>query len=410
MRIRLSDIIKYGIIIILGVFTIQKGINPGFQNKAADFNNYFVASKLVVEGYDVHQFYNNAWFNEQAKAIGIEAGAKFSPFPPATAYIFVPLTLFTPIQAQRLWVVVNCFLVILIGLKAKKHLKTSLLNAFLFVFIFTIPIVNCIHFGQIYLLLAYILTWAVLGVAGRYQLVFSAVLLGIAALVKYLPLLFSLYFYQHFQNKKIWLVTIFTIVLVCTIIYFVDPFVYQSYYSILTSHLRGNLSGQGKFAIGFQSIDSLLNNLFVYDKYENPLPLANFPILKPILKIFFMISIGVILLFLYKKSKYKLNSVLISIGIIGIFTTFPATASYHFLLLFLPLLYISKWLLAFQRQYIIFLMAVIAAFSVQFIHIPNFNSLPVFNLIVHYPRFWCLLFVFLFLSYQYSKLNMVKHG
>ncbi|MFK8037961.1 MAG: glycosyltransferase family 87 protein [Crocinitomicaceae bacterium] len=406
----LLDIVKYCTIFLAGLFLVFRGIIPGWEELPADFNNYYVASKLVVKGEAVHQFYDNDWFNSHAKKMGIEAGAKFAPFPPPTAYLLIPLTVFNPLTAKRIWLVINCLLLFLIVLKTKRHFKTNAINALLFVSLFTLPIANCISFGQIYLLLAFILVHTVLSNNYDSKFIWPAIFFGITTAIKYVPILFATYFYKNVSKTKLWALTFCVILIVFALIFIIDPLAYNQFIRTLSSHLNGNLSGQGKYAIGFQSLDSLLNNLFVMDDALNPFPIINIPILKPILKFSIALGIGVILFFLLKKSSYKLNPILISIGIVGSFIIFPATASYHFLLLFLPILFISKWLLSFSVQYITFLIAIVVTFTVQYHHIPALNSLPTFNLLIHYPRFWCLLFVFLFLIFNYLKLNTSKHG
>jgi len=386
------------------VLIFSKGIIPGWQEKAADFNNYFVSSKLLVLGEPIHQFYNNNWFNAKAKNMGIESGAKFAPFPPPTAYVLIPLTPFSPLTAKRIWLVFNCFLLLMLILKTKNYLNTSTVNALLFFGLFTFPIANCINFGQMYLLLALLLAHIVISNSSRVSLIWPALALGIGAAIKYVPILFVVYFHKNKSKSKLWALVIATMLMVFASIFLIDPLAFKHFFLTFSSHLNGNLSGQGKYAIGFQSIDSLLNNLFVSQSILNPNPWIDLPILKPILKLVVVLLIGTSFVFLLKKSNYKLNSILISIGIIGSFIVFPATASYHFLLLFVPVLIISKWLLLYKKQFVVFLVILLTAFTIQFHHIPQLSFSPALNLVAHYPRFWMLIILFVYLVVQYQVL------
>lgn len=409
-NIKLPEIAKYFAITLASAFLVFKGIIPGWQDSPADFNNYFVASQLVVEGESIHQFYNNDWFSNKAKNMGIKSGAKFAPFPPPTAYILIPLTPFNPLTAKRIWLIINCLLLLLIVRKTKIYLQKSVTNTIIFVCLFAVPIANCINFGQIYLLLALLTTNIVLSHSKQTKFISSAIILGLGTAIKYVPILFAVYFYKHRSKAKLWFLILGIILVVFGSIFLTDQLAYKYFVQTFSSHLNGNLSGQGKYAVGFQSLDSLLNNLFVSDSILNPNPFIDSSILKPIIKFLVVLTIGTLLFFLLKKSNYKLNPILISIGMIGSFLLLPATASYHFLLLFLPILLINKWLLSFKTLHLIFCSLIFVVFIIQFHHIPEFVFSPTFNLLMHYPRFWCLLFVFLTLTLIYSKKYTSKHG
>jgi len=195
--------------------------------------------------------------------------------------------------------------------------------------------------------------------------------------------------------------TLIGVVIPSSIVFLINPHAYDVFFQYFSSHLQGDLHGQGKYAIAFQSIDSMLNNLFVYDALKNPTPSLNSPILKPIIKYLLLgIVIGLILNIL-RKNSYKTTPVIASIGIVGVFVIIPATASYHFLLLFWPVLCLIKWLISLKSKqgFIIFSILIFITFTIQQYHILNFSEFPTVNLLLHYPRFWSLLCVFLFCYY-----------
>ncbi len=75
------------------------GIVPGWKNVESDFPNYYTASRIIIEGRDIDKLYDDQWFNSRIKEYGIEQQGKFSPFPPVTAFLMIPLVVFEPLNA-----------------------------------------------------------------------------------------------------------------------------------------------------------------------------------------------------------------------------------------------------------------------------------------------------------------------
>jgi hypothetical protein len=110
--------------------------------------------------------------------------------------------------------------------------------------------------------------------------------------------------------------------------------------TVLGNHLVGELGMQDPFTAAFQSFDSLFRRLFVFDAAANPHPWHAAPALQ---------SVGVLLtktllLLLAMATLVRLARALgvaaiaPSIGLLGITTLLlaPATATYHLILLWLP--------------------------------------------------------------------------
>jgi hypothetical protein len=231
-------------------------------------------------------------------------------------------------------------------------------------------------------------------------------LIGGLAAVKYLPILFLGYAFKRSKEVlKPVLISVLTIVAITGIFMLIDAQAYSTYLSDLGGHVNGDLSGQGKYAIGFQSIDALLNNLFVYDNIVNPQPFFDSAILKPILKWSFIGAIGLCCWLMLRTEKFAFSPVTVSICIIGAFVIIPASASYHFLLLLVPVFFIDQWLrtLGMNRQRLIVLFLLLGAFYIQAHHIPNVKNWPLVDLLIHFPRFWLLLTLFSYLFYKRIK-------
>ncbi len=388
-------------LLLVAFYMMTKGIIPGWNNKASDFNNYYASSKLLIKGQEIHKFYDIEWFDQQAKNEGIEAGAKFSPFPPLTAVLYTPLTIFNLLTAKRIWLIMNLGFLLLIPFRIRKLFGTSLLTNAFWLSLFFVPLSSNFNFGQAYLFFGYILIEAVgLGIRNRKNA--ASILIGFCASLKYFPIVFVAYlFKKKAKNMQSILVFLLTIAILFTLFIILDPLSYTEYFNALTSHTQGNLPGQGKYAIAFQSIDSLLNNLFVFDVVENPNPFLDWSVAKLVIKSILFLLLGGACFHMFKRDKYEFNHITISIAVIGAFVLIPASASYHFLLLIFPVAIIGKWLTeSSPRIPLLFIIALLLfTFSVQHHHIPKVPDLPTFDLLIHYPRFFGALFLFSYLYY-----------
>jgi hypothetical protein len=122
--------------------------------------------------------------------------------------------------------------------------------------------------------------------------------------------------------------------------------------SVLGHHLTANLSLQDPFTARFQSFDTLFRRLFVPDPIANPHPWLALPRLQligvPVTKALILTTAIFSLVRLARNG--VADSVAPSVGILGILTLLlaPATASYHFVLLWLP---VGLLVNHFQREH-----------------------------------------------------------
>ncbi|MFK7785638.1 MAG: glycosyltransferase family 87 protein [Crocinitomicaceae bacterium] len=385
-------------------FIVYRGVIPGWNDTKTDFNNYYASAKLFQQGEPIHAFYANEEFRELAIENGVENGAKFSPFPPPTAVLYWPLSFFELLTAKRIWLVVNVLLLVFLPFRIRHYFKeTSLLENLFLISLFYVPLASNLHFGQFYFVAAFLLFEAIGGFLSRKKRYLPSILIGGLAAVKYLPILFLGYALNRSRDAlKPILITLLTIVVITGIFLLIDAEAYTVYLRDLGGHVNGDLSGQGKYAIGFQSIDALLNNLFVYDSVENQRPFVNLAILKPLFKWTFIGVIGAFCWRMLQRENYSFSQVTVSICILGAFTIVPASASYHFLLLIAPVFFIDQWLRAegMKRERLIVLILIVGTFFIQVHHVPHIYRWPLIDLLIHFPRFWLLLTLFSYLLYK----------
>jgi hypothetical protein len=170
---------------------------------------------------------------------------------------------------------------------------------------------------------------------------FAGMCFGLFSPIKYFPAVILIYF--AFRKRwKIVLGGATTILVVALISIGVLGWkIHQDFLSsVLGNHLIGKLAMQDPFTASYQSFDSLFRRLFIFDRTSNPEPLFAFPRLQsvgvPITKTAIFLVAFATLVKLARSGAATATAP--SIGILGILTLLlaPATATYHFVLLWLP--------------------------------------------------------------------------
>jgi hypothetical protein len=87
----------------LAAVLIARGIVPAMSKIDSDFPGYFTAAKIVADGGPVERLYDDVWFQQQMRRYNFRAQriGKFSPFPPPTALLLLPLARMEPLNALR---------------------------------------------------------------------------------------------------------------------------------------------------------------------------------------------------------------------------------------------------------------------------------------------------------------------
>lgn len=184
----------------------------------------------------------------------------------------------------------------------------------------------------------------------------------------------------------------------------VDVYV-QFIQKVLFSHLNGELSSQSNYAVSFQSWNSFLRNVFVYDRFENISPGINSPEAFYIVRaaVYFIFIAGTALvLYRLRKNDNIIPYFTVIVSLLA-FVLSPASASYHLLLLVLPvvlLLRLASGMHSFYRFCFIVLYAVIG-FSPILLNKVNKETAGLFLV---YTRLW-LIIVFYITSVWFILLH-----
>ncbi|UTW63424.1 DUF2029 domain-containing protein [bacterium SCSIO 12741] len=403
-KTRIAKLVMAVLTLFCVTLVVWKGLVPGWKNLDSDFPNYYTASRLLLEGEPVAKFYDNDWFEEQAHQRGIDAPARFSPFPPITSVLAIPLSFFEPLVAKRIWLLFNVFLLFVLIAQLRMITNLSFGWVFFIAFWLALPLMSNFRMGQFYLVL-------VCGMLAAYQAAIrnrsksAGNLLAILTIFKYVPITLLMAF-GILGNKRIWIMgSITLLVLFGFQILFFGMDTWQTYVNVLLGHLSGEIPGQGRFVPAFQSIDSFAAHLFIYDAEYNPNPLADLPAMPRILKYSFLalvLLIGSLTLYSSKgRNKRTYRDITLIVVSLGTLLVLPATATYHFLLLFFPVtlfLRVGKDHLRLGDVLVLFALLFVSANTSSFTVDWQTGS-DVIDLILSYPRLWGLCGLYLFTNW-----------
>jgi Glycosyltransferase family 87 len=326
--------------IALTMVLFAKGIVPAMSKLDTDFPNYLTAAKIVADGGPVDRLYDTSWFQEQMRRyrIGVPSEGKFSPFPPPTALLLLPLARLQPINALRVVTLCNvlCLLVSIVLLA--KVLSWRMIDSAIFVLLSGYAIVTGLRLGQPYIVAS---LSCILGYYAylKQRPLLAGICFGLFAPIKYFSVPLLAYFAFRKQTKLAWSGVMTILLIVLASIVALGWSVHANFLSVLGNHLVGRLAMQDPFTATFQSFDTLFRRLFIFDSTSNPLPLWSMPSLQTVGVTVTKAAISAAAIAtLVKLARSGVDAVAPSIGIIGVLTLLlaPATATYHFALLWLP--------------------------------------------------------------------------
>ncbi len=385
---------------LLAIYMVDRGVFPAWKGIGSDFPNYYVSAKIVLEGKSAARLYDDAWFQQQIYDLGIRQPGKFSPFPPATAFVMLPLAGFSPLTALRIETVVNLLLLVSSAVILARLLPAGILETSVFVLFSGMGLANCLRLGQLYIAVSFLM------ISGFYCLdrkkdAWAGALLGLAAPVKYYPVLFIAYFAA--RGKRMMTLTSVLVIaaVLCAGIVLLGWQVNAEYAAtVLPRHLNSQLSLQDPFSPAFQSFDSLLRRLFVYSAGSNRHPLVQAEILYPVCRFSILIVLsGALAWGLYRAAKGAPDSRhRLSVALLGIWGLLvaPATATYHCLLLWVPVGFLLVHLRGAGKK-VLFALVSAAYIGIGFLAYDRliFRGGEGIFALMEYPRLWLTLALFL---------------
>jgi hypothetical protein len=381
---------------------VVRGVVPALTTIDSDFPNYFTAAKIVAEHGDVSRLYDDAWFQEQESRyhVGSVFLGKFSPFPPPSALLMLPLTGMRPLQALRAMTVLTLLCVTGAGVLLARSLRWEVLEALLFVLLSGLAVVSTLRLGQPYILIS---ACCILGYYARDKgwPVLAGICFGLFVPVKYFPVIFLLYFAYRREWRLVAAGGLSAAMLTLLSVVFLGWELHRQFLAqVLVDHLMGKLGTQDPFAVSFQSFDSLFRRLFVPDAQYNPHPAYAAPWLHSGVLIVTKAAILAATFITLRKVNQRRSdgAVAASLGILGVATLLlaPATATYHIVLLWLPIALLVQYCvdrdMRFSAAALVLIYVAIGFSPYRFV--ARFDSSG-FLTVLAYPRLLLLCGVFL---------------
>ena len=396
-RQRIAAILLFATLLAL---LCVRAIVPAVSHVDTDFPNYLTAARIVVDGGPTDRLYDDEWFQQQMRHYGLgnaEYG-KFAPFPPPTALLLVPLAGLQPLAALRVLTAISVLCLALATVLLAKILSWRYVDAASFLLLSGYAVFNTLKFGQPYILVS---LSCILGYYAylKDRPLLAGLCFGIFVPIKYFPVVFLLYF----AVRREWRVVLGGALAIAAVmlasIVVLGPRVHETFLaSVLGHHLLGQISMQSPFTANFQSFDALSRRLFVFDPTANPQPWLTLPWLQPIA---LAVSKGAIaavaLATLLRVFPTGASAVAPSIGILGVLTLLlaPATATYHFALLWLPVgLLMQHFARAGAPARAVFLLCAYALIGfLPYGHTAVFEGRGVLSVLA-FPRLWVLCAIF----------------
>jgi hypothetical protein len=332
-------------LLYLGVHTMPRA----WDKLNTDFPNYYLAARIAHEGSDTARLNEWVWLQREKDHRALDARIiGLFPITPFSTLVMWPLTGLAPLTAKHVWLLVN--LALLVPLCWLLRALTGLpYRRIALVFALSFPLHRNLLYGQFYLLLLLLMVagcWAYL----REYYVLAGALIAIAAAAKIFPVLFFIFFVQ----RRAWRALVAGAVTgLASLAVSVAVFGWNLHRTYLHEVLPWTLRGEAlpPYVAASASISSVLHYLFLAEPQWNPQPWHSSPLcyalLQPTLQ---MLALAPAILLIRRQDRAQGRILLewsaLLVASVAI-STLPA--SYHFVLLALPVCVLAALLL--QREW-----------------------------------------------------------
>jgi hypothetical protein len=395
----------------LVAYLFLRGVIPAFTAITSDFPEYFTSAKTVRDGQDAAKLYDNAWFREQTRRYRVgppENPGDFTPYPPPTALLLVPLTGFEPLTALRIMTAVNLLCLICSMLLLSRILAWRLIDSALFILLSGWALHSGLRFGHPYILIS---TFCLLGYYfySKRMLWLAGLCLGVFAPIKYYPAIIL----AGFALQRQWRVLLgggTAIAAVALISIGVLGWkVHQIFLlEVFWNHLRGHINPAPSFTAVFQSFDTLFNRLFILDSVQNPHPWLAAPraATMAIVSTKGLLVLAAAAALIHLARVRSVRAIEPTIGILGVLVLLiaPGTGTYAIVLLWLPVALLIDYFLSERARVPAYLM-ICTYVLIGFI--PYGHTQPLEGrgglTVLAYPRLFLLLAMFVVCIYSVAS-------
>lgn len=322
-------------LLLLCAFYIYKAIAFPIH----DFANYYFGSYFLRQ----HTFTLNTYFpylfNKEIVALGnppLFAG--FAPNTPFLAMLLYPFTFISLASAKLTFNIISTILFVFSIYRLAQFYKIKWVYLVFIPLVFFVPIKNELLFGQVYLLLFFLLTEFWLANEKNQQFK-AALFLCFAIFLKVFPVLLVLIYLCKKQFKPLFYILGISVLFFGISLLFIDFDLWKFYINdVLFKASNGEIATA--YVDNYQSVFMFFKRLLVFDANENPTAFVNYPDLFYAVIIGFKIMLITIGYFISKADKNQLAT--FSFWILASILISPYGSTYTFILLLFPFFALLK--------------------------------------------------------------------
>ncbi|MBN8583989.1 MAG: DUF2029 domain-containing protein [Ignavibacteria bacterium] len=391
-KIKRNNLISISLFIILtGVFIYSVFI-PSVQKINTDFPNYYVSSNMYLDGKDMKTAYDNVEFNRQLLMYGIDDQiVSYTPYPPLTALLMLPIAKLTPLDAKLWWNIFNLVVLLACIVVLSKIAQLDFFKCGLIFFLSGFALANNFMFGQVYLPVLLFLLLSMYFMQ-RDKDILSALFIALSIVLKFYTIFFIFLFIFKKRYKLLVYTIVFSLLIYIPVVLLTGFDLNWFYFTTIMPRLGDAWVGT-VYAAEYQSWLSLLHRWFSYEPMLNPEPLFESTLAFYVLKysyIFFILTLAISVL---KRSAENLKLEL-SLFCITCLLLLPVNASYQFVVLIPAAAILFKYFYDKKKYFagasLVLLMFLMNS-HVQIFITNSFKSSP-FNIFAYFKLIGLLIF------------------
>ena len=318
----------------LGAHLLDGPVRRGWGQMGTDFPNYYTAAALVRQGAPLRLYYDWTWFQRQIHYVGIDGQlGGYIPHTPATMLPFVPLTFLEPQAAKRAWLLLEFLFLAAAVLLLSRYSGLTRLEVTVLALLAHSAVGSNFAIGQYYIFLLLLLTCAVgCLLRGRDEL--GGAIMGLIFALKLYTAPFLLFFAVRRQWRAFcgFVVAVVGIALLAIAIFGWPP-VWFFATTVFPRGLDGSVNDP--YNPGWASMTAFLRRSLFAEAELNPHPLVNAPAAFFFLRAFYTLGVLAFSLLILSRPAVKRVHALALFTIV-LFVLSPNTASYHYILLLVP--------------------------------------------------------------------------
>jgi hypothetical protein len=376
--------VESGVLFLLIAFLCLHTMPRAWGKLNTDFPNYYMSARLAHESFDTAREYEWVWLEREKDHRAVDRRViGLLPITPFSTLVMWPLTGLPPLAAKHLWIVANLALLVPIcwllrSLTGLPWRRIALVFALCF------PLHRNLLYGQFYVFLLLLIVaacWAYL--RGLHSL--AGALMAIAAACKVFPILLFIVFLRRGD----WRALISGAATgLAGLALSVAVFGWNLHRTYLHQVLPWTLHGEGlpPYATGSASISSVLHYLFLAELQWNPHPWHNSPLCYAVLQPTLQMLVFAPAVLLIRKDERTPGRILLEWS--GLITASLAIstspASYHFVLMVLPVCVLAALLL--KREWYGWLVTLLIVYVGICLPVPSPRKMMGPAILLYVPR------------------------